>query len=150
MLHFIAGGNKCYITSPFPLATTTPKSNVGFCRRFVWASSNRSTLLQPPPPPSLTTPTASSLPLPPCFTTTIIVTVANGRHLHPSPTPTTTTERTTSATAQRKGKAEGLGFAGATSLRATWQPNDERRHRRRSSLFFRLDNSFPPSALANH
>ena len=41
-------------------------------------------------------------------------------------------QQTTSATSQWKGK--DVGGAGATSLRATWQPNDERRHRRRSSL----------------
>ena len=53
------------------------------------------------------------------------VTIANGRHSHPSPTPITTTTSITSQLNETDRREGGVGFAGATSPRAMWQPNDE-------------------------
>ena len=59
------------------------------------------------------------------------------------------------AVPRHNGRGRMGGVAGATSLRATWQPNDERRRTTTMSSFvvvlyvFMLDNSLTPSALAN-
>ena len=127
-----------------PRYHTTPKSSIGFCRCSIWASTNNHFLLQPPPPPSFTTPSSP----PPSFhhhrhhrfTTTTLASPPP-----PSPSPMATTHirrprpqppRQVRTAPRHNGRRRVEAFSGATSPRATWQPNDERRRCRRSPSLF--------------